>query len=94
MDHHLINAYAHSNLHEALLAHLFADIIAKESEKVSPRHALQAFQNDVLHHIRIAVFPAQDENSHMIQQSSLDAASRFFRVVEDILVSRGVLDTN
>ena len=88
MDKDLINAYAHSNLHEALLAVLYADIIAHDK---NPHDAFHAFRNDVAHHLKMAVFPAEDENAEEIRRLGLDSLVGFFKAVAENLVVRKVL---
>ena len=86
MDDLLVNAYAHSNLHEALLIHLYADIIANNR---NPQEAFYAFRNDVTRHLRAMVFPVNDQDTEKVRGEALASAARFFREVERILVSRG-----
>ena len=90
MDKDLINAYVHSNLHEALLAVMYAEFIAQQPD---PRHTLQKLRNSVTEYLQIAVFPREDENSPKIQQSALESVASFFQAVEDILVTKGDLES-
>jgi hypothetical protein len=88
MNTELIQVYAYSNLHKALLVNFYADIIAHDKK---PIDAFHAFRNDVLSDLKTTVFPDGDPNAEHIRRCAIDAIPRFFRDVEDKLIIRGVL---
>lgn len=89
MEQILINAYGYSNLQVAVLAHFYADQLAKEPDPVK---GLYAFRNDVRRHLEATVFPPNDPDSEEIRRVALTAAKEFFMQVRDILIRRQVID--
>jgi hypothetical protein len=89
MEQTLINAYGYSNLQLAVLAHFYADQLAKEPD---PIRGLEAFRNDVRYHLQDSVFPPNDPDAENIRAASLTAAKHFFKEVQEILVRRKVID--
>ena len=88
MDDNLINIYAYSNLHRALLTTLLADILRKEKE---PADGLQEFYGSIRLHLDTAEFPAEDPDTERIRQQALNLMQRLFRDVEGLLLQEGTL---
>ncbi|MFL6210892.1 MAG: hypothetical protein ACJ74W_18740 [Pyrinomonadaceae bacterium] len=91
MEERLIKAYGQANLHEALLAVLYADLIAHDSQK--PKAAQDAFKNYVRHYIDNLVFHPADENAEAIRQETRERSRKFFEVVESVLRSEYQIQT-
>ena len=85
-----VNAYAHSNLHEALLAALYAFVIGNESD---PSGAFFELRGDVAGYLKSMrqTGDRQDENWEQIRGLALGAIPGFFWNLGDVLVSQNKL---
>jgi hypothetical protein len=77
------NAYAHSNLHEALLASLYAFLIGNEG---NPSGAFFELRGDVASYLKAMTLPGDYDEANKIRELALGAISGFFGDVGDILV--------
>jgi hypothetical protein len=85
-DDRLINAYAHGNIHRAMLRVLVVGMIKRDNE---PSRAMQQFYNDVCDAANRTVFPRNDPKSSEIKSRTIEILGPFFREIEDILVRTG-----
>ena len=80
-------------LHEALIANLYADHIQHDKElrdmNLTPQQSLQAFRNFTNRYVESYPLNLDAEE---IKQAAKDRVQEFFQDVEDILISRQVLD--
>ncbi len=96
MDKELINLYGQLNLQQALIAVLYADHIEHDKRlrdvKQTPAESLLAFRNYARHYVEGAQYHPQDPNAEDVRSGAKARISAFFRDVECVLLSRGILD--
>ena len=88
--------YGLLNLHEALIAVLYADHIEHDTQlrdvTQTPAESLLAFRNYTNQYLKSLSFDIADPNGEQVRQAARDRVKGFFQEVEGILLSRRVLD--
>jgi len=69
-----VNAYAHSNLHEAFTA-LYAFVIWNESD---PKRTFFWLRNEVASYLKNMTLPAEDEKSEDVRSVARESIAGFF----------------